>query len=58
MPYSMFFSGGQAVHYSPYFHRDGYYGASHGCVNLHDRSAAAKLYRVVPLGTRVYVYRS
>ena len=36
MPFALFFSGGQAVHYSPYFARDGYNGGSHGCVNLRD----------------------
>ena len=34
MPYAMFFSGGQAVHYSPDFAARGYNGASHGCVNV------------------------
>ncbi len=58
MPYAMFFAGGQAVHYSPYFHRDGYNGASHGCVNLRDLSAARWLFGQVPMGTRVVVYRS
>ena len=36
MPYAMFFSGGQAVHYSSDFATVGYYGASHGCVNIRD----------------------
>jgi len=58
MPFAMFFSGGQAVHYSPYFHRDGYYGASHGCVNLHDMSTARWLFDRVRIGTRVVVYHS
>lgn len=58
MPYSLFFSGGQAVHYSAYFARDGYNGASHGCVNLRDRSGARWLFDHVDVGTRVHVYRS
>ena len=58
MPFALFFSGGQAVHYSPYFARDGYNGASHGCVNLRDFDGARTLFDRVPLGTRVYVYRS
>jgi lipoprotein-anchoring transpeptidase ErfK/SrfK len=58
MPYSMFFSGGQAVHYSPYFHRDGYSGHSHGCVNIRDIKVAATLFARSPIGTRVVVYRS
>ena len=37
MPYSMFFSGGQAVHYSSNFARLGYSGASHGCVNVRNK---------------------
>ena len=58
MPFALFFSGGQAVHYSPYFARDGYNGASHGCVNLRDFDGARGLFDRVPLGTRVHVYRS
>lgn len=58
MPFAMFFSGGQAVHYSPYFARDGYSGGSHGCVNLRDYDGARWLYDHVPLGTKVYVYWS
>lgn len=56
MPFAMFFSGGQAVHYSPFFHRDGYHGHSHGCVNLRDKTIAAQLFGAVPVGTRVVVY--
>lgn len=56
MPFAMFFSGGQAVHYSPFFHRDGYHGHSHGCVNLRDKRVAALLFGEVPIGTRVVVY--
>jgi lipoprotein-anchoring transpeptidase ErfK/SrfK len=58
MPFSMFFSGGQAVHYSKYFNRDGYAGASHGCVNLRDKAVAALLFKNIPIGTRVVVYSS
>ena len=57
MPYAMFFSGGQAVHYSPDFARVGYAGASHGCVNVRDRRAVAALFREVRLGDRVVVHR-
>lgn len=58
MPYSLFFSGGQALHFSAYFQRDGYNGASHGCVNIRDRTAARYLFRHVPVGTPVYIYTS
>jgi len=58
MPFALFFAGGQAVHYSAYFARDGYNGASHGCVNLRDYKAAKWLFNRVPVGTRVHVYRS
>jgi hypothetical protein len=58
MPYAMFFHGGEAVHYSEYFYADGYYGASHGCVNIRDKAVAKYLYRVTPLGTRVVIYAS
>jgi len=58
MPFALFFSGGQAVHYSPYFARDGYAGASHGCVNLRDYKGAQWLFDHASVGTRVYVYRT
>jgi lipoprotein-anchoring transpeptidase ErfK/SrfK len=56
MPYSLFYNGAESIHYSQYFRRDGYNGASHGCVNLRDFRAAAWLFRNSPVGTRVYVY--
>lgn len=56
MPFAMFFSGGQAVHYSPDFARVGYAGASHGCVNTRDRRAVAALFREVRLKDRVVVH--
>ena len=58
MPFAMFFSGGQAVHYSPDFAAHGYNGASHGCVNVRDYGAMASLFDQVPLGTRVVIYWS
>jgi peptidoglycan hydrolase-like protein with peptidoglycan-binding domain len=58
MPFAMFFSGGQAVHYSPDFAANGYNGASHGCVNVRDRAAVAWLFDQVRLGDKVIVYRS
>ena len=44
MPFAMFFSGGQAVHYSPDFAAVGYNGASHGCVNVRDYDGIAWLF--------------
>lgn len=58
MPYSLFFSGGQAVHYSPGFHRDGYNGSSLGCVNVGILKNARWIYRNTPSGTPVFIYRS
>jgi hypothetical protein len=58
MPYAMFFSRGQAVHYSPDFAANGYNGASHGCVNIRDEGAIASLYDQVRLGDKVVVYWS
>jgi hypothetical protein len=58
MPYSMFFSRGQAVHYSSDFAARGYAGASHGCVNVRDEAAVAWLYDQVRVGDRVVIYRS
>lgn len=57
MPYAMFFSGGQAVHYSADFAARGYTGASHGCVNVRDRAGIAALFDTVKKGTKVVVYR-
>ncbi|MFH9576002.1 L,D-transpeptidase family protein [Streptomyces sp. NPDC017454] len=57
MPYAMFFSGGQAVHYSDDFAVRGYAGASHGCVNVRDEAAIADLYAQVRNGDKVVVYR-
>ncbi|WP_341924025.1 L,D-transpeptidase family protein [Nocardioides psychrotolerans] len=58
MPFAMFFSRGQAVHYSPDFAAVGYAGASHGCVNVRDYDAIAWLYDQVAVGDTVIVYRS
>jgi lipoprotein-anchoring transpeptidase ErfK/SrfK len=46
------------VHYSPGFHRDGYNGASLGCVNVRVYKDARAIYRSSPVGTKVFVYRS
>ena len=58
MPFAMFFSGGQAVHYSPDFAANGYNGASHGCVNVRDYEGIAWLFDEVQVGDDVIVYRS
>jgi len=58
MPYSLFFNGGSAVHFSPHFLADGYYGASHGCVNIRDLAVAKRLFRVTSIGTPVVIYAS
>lgn len=55
MPFALFFSGGQAIHYSADFARVGYAGASHGCVNLRSWSGSQRLFDLVPVGTRVVV---
>ncbi|MFH8981173.1 L,D-transpeptidase family protein [Streptomyces varsoviensis] len=57
MPYAMFFSGGQAVHYSSDFAARGYAGASHGCINVRDKAKIAALFAKVHKGDRVVVYR-
>jgi lipoprotein-anchoring transpeptidase ErfK/SrfK len=56
MPYSMFFSGGQAVHYSADFAARGYNGASHGCVNVRNWNAIVALYAQTRVGDKVIVY--
>ncbi|MFB7466794.1 peptidoglycan-binding protein [Streptomyces sp. NPDC056224] len=56
MPYAMFFSGGQAVHYSADFAARGYAGASHGCVNVRDKGKLSALFDQVQVGDKVVVY--
>ncbi|WP_240617498.1 L,D-transpeptidase family protein [Nocardioides speluncae] len=58
MPFAMFFSGGQAVHYSPDFAANGYNGASHGCANIRDYDGMAWLFDQVNVGDKVIVYWS
>lgn len=58
MPYSLYFYGGQAVHYSSTFAAYGYNGGSHGCVNLRDYSGAAWLFSQARVGTKVVIYWS
>ncbi|MGL5808823.1 MAG: L,D-transpeptidase family protein [Nocardioides sp.] len=58
MPSAMFFSAGQAVHYSSDFAARGYGGASHGCVNIRDEAGIAWLFDQVSVGDRVVVYWS
>ncbi|MGR6997295.1 L,D-transpeptidase [Yinghuangia aomiensis] len=58
MPFAMFFSGGQAVHYSPDFAKNGYNGASHGCVNVRNKALITQLFDTVRIGDKVIVYRS
>ncbi|MFI7064966.1 L,D-transpeptidase [Kribbella sp. NPDC050124] len=56
MPYAMFFSGGQAVHYSSDFKARGYNGASHGCANIRDKKKIAWIFARVKIGDKVVVY--
>ena len=57
MPYSLFFSRGEAVHYSPDFARYGYHGHSHGCVETRNHTLTAQLFDLVRTGDKVVVYR-
>ncbi|MFB8747925.1 L,D-transpeptidase family protein [Streptomyces parvulus] len=57
MPYALFFSGGQAVHFSYDFAARGYAGASHGYVNVRDEAAMADLFAQVRNGDKVVVHR-
>ncbi len=58
MPFAMFFSGGQAIHYSADFAARGYAGASHGCVNVRDLPGITWLFDQVVVGDKVVVYWS
>ncbi|MGD8214734.1 L,D-transpeptidase family protein [Aestuariimicrobium sp. Y1814] len=58
MPFSMYFSGGQAFHYSADFARVGWNnarGGSHGCINLRDYAGAEYIFNRVPVGTLAIV---
>ncbi len=58
MPLAMFFSRGQAIHYSPDFARHGYNSpGSHGCINIRDRTKLTWLFNRVRTGDKVVVYR-
>ena len=57
MQYSLYFAGGQAVHYSEVFAAQGYAGGSAGCVNTRDLAGSQALFDQVPRGTKVFVYR-
>ncbi len=58
MPYALFFSGGQAVHFSSDFAARGYNGSSHGCVNVRNRDAVSALFDAASVGDKVIVYQS
>ncbi|TWD81557.1 lipoprotein-anchoring transpeptidase ErfK/SrfK [Kribbella amoyensis] len=58
MPYAMFFSGGQAIHYSADFRARGYNGASHGCVNMRDKNKIAWIFARAKVGDKVLVYNA
>ena len=57
MPFAMFFSGGQAVHYSSDFAARGYAGASHGCINIRNYAGLQWVFDQVHVGDKVVVYR-
>ncbi|MEU6082289.1 L,D-transpeptidase family protein [Streptomyces sp. NPDC047108] len=57
MPYALFFSGGQAVHYSADFAARGYSGASHGCVNVRDKARIAAVFAQARTGDKVVIHR-
>lgn len=56
MPFSLFFSGGQAVHYSADFASRGYWRGSAGCVNMRSWSGAEYLFNQTRVGDKVVVY--
>lgn len=58
MPLAVYFSGGQAVHYSPDFVANGYNGSSHGCVNTRSWDGMSYLFDAARIGDKVVVYWS
>ncbi len=56
MPFSIYYQGGRAVHYSYGFAAQGWNGGSHGCVNLRDWAGAAWLYNQARVGDKVIIF--
>ncbi len=56
MPYSLFFSGGQALHFSKPFKNRGYAVGTLGCIAVGDKSFAVQAYRMMGTGDSVVVY--
>lgn len=56
MKFSMYFSGGQAVHWSKSFPIDGYWGGSRGCVNTRNYKLTKQLFKKVTIGTPTFIY--
>lgn len=57
MPWAMFFSGGQAVHYSENFRIYGWnHPGSAGCINIRDAAKLDWLYKQVRVGDKVVVH--
>lgn len=56
MPYSLFFSRGQAIHYSKAFSRRGYEIGTLGCVAIGDKAFAKRLYTMSSVGQKVVVH--
>lgn len=56
MPFSQFFSGGQAIHYSADFARVGYNGGSAGCINVGSWAEAERMWNYSRTGDRVVTF--
>lgn len=58
MPFSLFFHGGEAVHYSYEFKSLGYGGpgGSHGCINTRNWELTERLFREAEVGDKVVVF--
>ncbi|QGF23027.1 L,D-transpeptidase [Raineyella fluvialis] len=56
MPDAMYFSGGEAVHYSDDFATNGWTDTSHGCINIRDRPALDVIYKEIKLGDPIHIW--
>lgn len=56
MPFSLFFDGGRAVHFSRSFMEFGYRGNSAGCVNTRDYEQSRILFDLARTGDKVIVF--
>lgn len=56
MPYSFMFDKNMYIHYSADFASRGYLGASHGCINIRDKTSLAAIYNDTAIKSAVKLF--